>query len=571
MAGVPRCARIGWGAVYTCGDLVKTARNLVFSQSKAPIVTILKLHLRRSFRHTLLATAMGLALAGSAQGQSTSFIKSVAEAASPHNEIAGFYQMHGYQTLWTGPADSVRREAFLTALDAAAVQGLPAARYRREELVSAFQSAVTEGDRGRLEVAMSRAFVAFAGDLKAGVTTPKDLDKSIVRDIARPEAGALLASFSAAEPWGFFRSLPPSTPEYARLLKEKLRLEHVIADGGWGPEVPGPMQPGVSGDEAVALRNRLVALGYLVHSASATFDRPMVRALQRYQADNGITPDGVVGDSTLAALNTPPEQRLKSVTVALERLRWIGDAPRGERHIWVNQPDFTAKIVDGGAVTFQTRAVIGKNVPDQRTPEFSDEMEYMVVNPSWGVPRSIIVKEYLPLLQRNPNAVSHIQVVDRRGRVVPRGAVNFAAYSASSFPFSMRQPPSDGNALGLVKFMFPNQYNIYLHDTPSKNLFANEVRAYSHGCIRLGDPFDFAYALLARQTGDAKGVFQAELDTGRESLVRLDVKVPVHLVYFTAWPTKRGTIGYRNDVYGRDAVIFRALDEAGVVLPQVQG
>ena len=534
-------------------------------------MTILSPFARKTFRHSLIAAAFGLCLVGAAQGQSTSFTKSVAEAASADDGIAAFYRAQGYQTLWTGPADSTRREAFLTALDGAAEQGLPPSRYGRDDLVAAFRSAVTEGDRGRLEVAMSRAFVAFAGDLKAGVVAPKKLDKTIVRDIARPEAAALLAGFARAEPWGFFRSLPPSTPEYPRLLKEKLGLEGVIAAGGWGAQVPGQVQPGAIGPEAVALRNRLVALGYLPHSASGTFDRPMVRAVQRYQADNGITPDGVVGDSTLAALNTAPEERLKSVTVAMERLRWMGDAPRGDRHIWVNQPDFTAKIMDGGAVTFQTRAVIGKNSPDTRTPEFSDEMEYMVVNPSWGVPRSIIVKEYLPLLQRNPNAVSHIQVVDRSGRVVPRGAVNFAAYSASSFPFSMRQPPSDGNALGLVKFMFPNQYNIYLHDTPSKNLFAHEVRAYSHGCIRLGDPFDFAYALLARQTDDPKGVFKAELDTGRESLVRLDVKVPVHLVYFTAWPTARGTIGYRNDIYGRDAAIFQALDEAGVVLPQVQG
>lgn len=534
-------------------------------------MTILTPLARKTFRRSLIAAVFGLSLGGMAQGQSTSFVKSVAEAASAEDGIATFYRMRSYQTLWTGPGDSPRREAFLTALDSAAEQGLPPARYGRDALVAAFRTAVTEGDRGRLEVAMSQAFVAFSGDLKAGIITPKKLDNSIVRDIARPEAAAILSSFAAADPWGFFRALPPSAPEYARLLKEKLRLEGVIAVGGWGATVPTELQPGATGDAVVALRNRLVSLGYLPHSAAGTFDRPMVRAVQRYQSDNGITPDGVVGETTLAALNTPAEDRLRSVTVALERLRWMGDAPRGGRHIWVNQPDFTAKIMDQGAVTFQTRAVIGKNVPDQRTPEFSDQMEYMVVNPSWGVPRSIVVKEYLPLLQRNPNAVSHIQVLDRSGRVVPRGAVNFAAYSASSFPFSMRQPPSDGNALGLVKFMFPNEYNIYLHDTPSKELFASDVRAYSHGCIRLGDPFDFAYALLARQTDDPKGTFKVALESGRESMVKLDVSVPVHLVYFTAWPSTRGTIGYRNDIYGRDAAIFRALSDAGVVLPEVQG
>jgi murein L,D-transpeptidase YcbB/YkuD len=525
----------------------------------------------RFFRGTLAALALGVMLGSPALAEVPSFTRAVAEAASTDESMAAFYRERGYAPLWTGPDAATRREAFLTALDGAAAQGLPPARYDRDALVAAFRSAVTEGDRGRLEVAMSRAFATFAGDLKAGVIDPRKLDKTIVREIDRPQAGAVLAAFAAAEPWGFFHGLAPRTPEYARLMKEKLRLEGVIAAGGWGPGVPGQMKPGATGAGVVALRDRLEALGYLGHSVTGSYDRTLVRAVQRFQSDNGITPDGVVGASTLAALNTAPETRLQSVVVALERLRWMGDTPRGARHIWVNQPDFTAKIVDDGAVTFQTRAVIGKNVPEQRTPEFSDEMEYMVVNPSWGVPRSIIVKEYLPLLQKNPNAVSHIQVVDSRGRVVPRGAVNFAAYSASSFPFSMRQPPSDGNALGKVKFMFPNQYNIYLHDTPSKNLFANEVRAYSHGCIRLGDPFDFAYALLARQSADPQASFQADLATGRETQVSLQEKVPVHLVYFTAWPTAKGAIGYRNDIYGRDAAIFRAMSEAGVALPQVQG
>jgi murein L,D-transpeptidase YcbB/YkuD len=198
-------------------------------------------------------------------------------------------------------------------------------------------------------------------------------------------------------------------------------------------------------------------------------------------------------------------------------------------------------------------------------------MDHMVINPSWGVPRSIIVKEYLPLLQQNPNAVSHLQVIDRNGRVVPRGAVNFASYSARSFPFGLRQPPSDGNALGKVKFMFPNPYNIYLHDTPAKDLFDHEVRAYSHGCIRLADPFDFAYALLAAQSDDPKGLFQEHLVSDRETVVKFEEKLPVHLVYFTAWPTAKGEMTYRRDVYGRDAVLFEALTEAGVVLRGVQG
>jgi murein L,D-transpeptidase YcbB/YkuD len=190
-------------------------------------------------------------------------------------------------------------------------------------------------------------------------------------------------------------------------------------------------------------------------------------------------------------------------------------------------------------------------------------MEHMVINPSWYVPRSIITKEYLPKLQSNPNAVGHIEITDRRGRQVNRGAVDFTQFTARNFPFAMRQPPSKRNALGLVKFMFPNKHNIYLHDTPQKSLFSREVRAFSHGCIRLAQPFEFAYALLAKQEEDPKAFFHRVLGTGRETKVELENPVPVHLIYRTAY--------IRRDVYKRDSKIWQALQKAGVALPDVQG
>jgi murein L,D-transpeptidase YcbB/YkuD len=500
------------------------------------------------------------------------FTQSVAVASAEDAVIAAFYQQRDYRPLWTGPADAERRAALFAALDGAGAHGLPVARYDAAALRTAFAAAVTEGDRGRLEVRMTRAFLEFASDLRTGVLEPEKVDASIHRAVTQLDPLMLLSRIEGPSPAAVLRDLPPEAPEYARLMKEKLAIEAQMAAGGWGQTITAEaLSPGDSGDQVVRLRDRLIALGYLGRSSTATYDRAVQAAVQRFQLDHGLTADGKAGEGTIAEINLAPEARLKSIIVAMERLRWMHDVVRGARHIWVNQPDFSAKIVDHGKVTFQTRAVIGKNVPDQRSPEFSDEMDHMVINPSWGVPRSIIVKEYLPLLQQNPNAVSHLQVIDRNGRVVPRGAVNFASYSARSFPFGLRQPPSDGNALGKVKFMFPNPYNIYLHDTPAKDLFDHEVRAYSHGCIRLADPFDFAYALLAAQSDDPKGLFQEHLVSDRETVVKFDEKLPVHLVYFTAWPTAKGEMTYRRDIYGRDAVLFEALTEAGVVLRGVQG
>lgn len=523
-------------------------------------------------RAILAATAVAalLAFSAPAQAQSTAFTRALAEAASQNDATAAFYRARAYAPLWSGPGDADRRQALITTLSAAAEQGLPVARYDVPGLIGLAQTAVTEGDRGRFEMAMTQAFLDYARDLTSGALVPKKIDEGIVREIRQIPAETLLAGMAAtATPVTYLRSLAPRAPEYARLVKEKLLLEQDQASAI--RIAAAKLEPGATGAGVVALRERLIQLGYLGRSATASYDSKIQRAVQRFQLDQGLPVDGVAGTTTIAALNRSGQDNWQSVVVALERLRWIQDADRDGRYIWVNLPSFVVQIIDGGRETFQTRAVVGKNVADQRTPEFSDQMAYMAINPSWGVPRSIIVKEYLPLLQRNSNAVSHLQVVDRSGRVVPRGAVNFAAYSASSFPFGLRQPPSDGNALGKVKFMFPNKHNIYLHDTPAKSLFANEIRAYSHGCIRLNDPMDFAYALLSRQTADPKGVFQTHLDTKRETNVNLEQKVPVHLVYFTAWPTDQGRISYLRDIYGRDALLYEALQKAGVVQPQVQG
>jgi murein L,D-transpeptidase YcbB/YkuD len=210
-------------------------------------------------------------------------------------------------------------------------------------------------------------------------------------------------------------------------------------------------------------------------------------------------------------------------------------------------------------------------VATHQTYEFSDVMEYLEVNPDWTVPRSIIAREYLPRLQSNPNAAGHLQLIDQRGRVVSRDAVNFAAYSGRNFPFTLRQPPGRGNALGVVKFMFPNPYAIYLHDTPSKDLFQRETRDFSHGCIRLADPRDLAYHLLARQMDDPKTEFDNLVASGRQTRVAIETPIPVHLVYFTAFSWADGKMQYRRDVYDRDARLFQALLDAGVAFPGGEG
>ncbi len=537
---------------------------------------------RLPFRRCTAAFVVSASLAvavllgpGAARAQPTAFRQAVAEAAYGDDAIAAFYRKAGYAPIWTGRDDAARarRAALIEALRGADLHGLPVARYDPEALLAQMAAARTTRDLGLVEVALSRALVTYANDVHGGLLEPARIDKDIDRANPRLDPAEILSGISGEDPAAYIRSLAPSSREYRALLRERLRLQQVIAAGGWGATVPDrrKLEPGQGGPAVIALRDRLIRMGYLGRSASRIYDKALTRAVQRFQADHGLTPDGVAGRATIAQINVAPESRLKSVLVAMERERWLGDARRGLR-IVVNQTDFTARMIDRGEVIFETKTVIGKNAEGRRSPEFSDEMELMVVNPSWYVPRSIIVKEYLPKLQRNPNAVSQLVITDVRGRVVNRSEMDFTQFTARNFPFDMRQPPGARNALGRVKFLFPNKHSVYLHDTPEKHLFGREMRAFSHGCIRLSDPFGFAYKLLTiQQVSDPEQYFRSLLDTGKETEVPLARRVPIHLIYRTAFATTTGRIEYRRDVYGRDAKIWAALQQAGVALPAVRG
>lgn len=522
----------------------------------------------------LSAFVVALAVpASTADAQTTGFRQAVAEGAARDDALAEFYRTRDFVGLWTGNTDGdiSRRNALLAAFAGAGDHGLPAAQYDPIALMARLQAATTATELGAMEIEMSRLFLSYARSIQTGILTPGDVVDEIKREVPLRDPMTYLREFEAASPAGYLASLAPASPEYARLLREKLGLERLVAGGGWGTTVQADkIEPGTTGANVVALRDRLVAMGFMTRSATRTYDAALQSAVQDFQTAHGLTPDGVAGAETIAQLNIPATARLQQIIVAMERERWM-NIPRGERHVWVNLTDFTAAVVDNDTVTFSTRSVIGALDEDRQSPEFSDVMNHMVINPTWYIPRSIIVNEYLPALQRNRNALGHLQITNRDGQRINRGNINFARYTARTFPFAMRQPPSNTNALGLVKFMFPNQYNIYLHDTPAKSLFGREVRAFSHGCIRLNDPFDFAYALLAVQEADPKTYFDDILAAGRERRVNLDAPVPVHIVYRTAFTHTTGQLNFRRDIYNRDSRIWDALANEGVAVRAIGG
>lgn len=485
----------------------------------------------------------------------------LALAVSDDADLASFYGSNGLRPIFLGPEGEARRLALRDAIGNAPRHGIPVARYQPDRLTA------TEGLAA--EIAHAHALSRLLRDLTGGVLNPTRVDPEIKRQPVRTAVVPLLARFeAAADPAAVLAGAGPDHPAYLALQQALSGPADLVVPQGLPRIATGVWRPGQRAAAIADLRTRLVAIGFAADAPDATlYDDALARAVADYQRAAGLPDDGVAGPRTIAALNgdggTGQDARQRAILVAMERMRWMASEDLDSRHVWVNIPEFSTTIVEDGAEVFRTRSVMGKNTPEMRTPEFSEMMANVVVNPSWNVPRSIAVRDYLPRLQVNRHALSHLDVVDGAGRVLARDGIDFGRYSAASFPFRLRQKPSDDNALGVVKFIFPNPWNIYLHDTPSKHLFANRVRAESNGCIRIGDPVDLARALLSRQTDDPAAMFQRARDRERETWLKLTPPVPVHLVYFTAWPGPDGRIRLFDDIYGRDARIWEALQAQG--------
>ncbi len=486
--------------------------------------------------------------------------------------IQDFYAATNYEPIWTGKKNNARRKALIAVLKSSGSQGLPTTRYKTAALNAALKASRNTTDIGAAELLATKTYLQYAHDVSSGIVNPKRIDKDLSIDRPRRSDKSLLMAMTKGSPAGVLSALVPKSKEYQLLLAEKKKLERAIGATGGAQAIPSrTLKKGSSGNSVILLRQRLTALDYGRLGKAPQFDDELKASVAKFQKDNGLNIDGVAGPGTIGRLNQGPKQKLVKVLVNLERERWM-NFPRGKRNIFVNQAAYTVYMIDNGRVSFQTRAVIGTRAKDRRTPEFYDEMTHMVVNPTWHVPSSITGKEYLPIIREDPGFLArrNMVMVSSSGKKVNPANVDYTEYTPKNFPFSIKQRPSAGNALGRVKFMFPNKFNIYLHDTPSKNLFNRDTRAFSHGCVRIQKPFDFAYKLLEKQTSNPKGAFNTWLKTGKEQYVNLDKPVPVYLTYRTVYFGDAKKPSFFPDIYGRDKKIFNALSKAGVSLRAVQ-
>jgi L,D-transpeptidase YcbB len=424
----------------------------------------------------VLVLAMGLmgAVAGPGHAQDSAGSLSVAAAPRLHfspeqielalavaddADLAAFYGGNGLQPIFDSPEGAARRQALHDAIAAMPDHGIPASRYPLPP--STAPAAGMEA-----ELAHARQTARLLRDLTGGVLIPANVDPEIKRQPDPSPVPALLTAFqSAADPGAVLDGAAPDLPAY-RALQAALKTRADLTVPADLPRIPdGLWRPGTQGAGIGPLRARLAAIGFTTAPAPNPdrYDAALSEAVAGYQRAAGLPDDGIAGPRTIARLNgedaSGPDARQRAITVALERLRWMGAEDLQARHVWVNIPEFSTTILQDGAEVFRTRSVMGKDTPEMRTPEFSDMMANVVVNPSWNVPRSITVRDYLPKLQANRHAVSHLDVLDGSGRVLARDGIDFSQYSAANFPFRLRQKPSDDNALGIVKFIFPNPWN----------------------------------------------------------------------------------------------------------------
>jgi len=488
-----------------------------------------------------------------------------------------FYEQRGFHPAWSGEYGLARHAgSMVAAIRAAAVDGLDPAGYhlaRIERVMGEIEANRAAGKRphlGRLadlDLLLTDAFLVYGSHLLSGRLDPETVDPQW--HASRREGDLAAALEAALTDDGIPRTLDglrPEHPGYAAMVEALASYRRAAVAGGWQAVPVGEkLEAGATGERVRLLAARLAASGDLEAGvAVGEFDSALGAAVRRFQRRHGLPDDGVVGPKTLEALNVPVERRIEQLVINMERWRWLPQE-LGRRHILVNIANFELDAVQDGRPLLNMRAIVGR--PYRRTPVFSATMTYLVFSPFWNIPHSLAVQDKLPDVRKDPGyfAKMGIRVFQGWGadaKEIDPAGVDWSQVSRGNFPYRLRQEPGPLNALGRVKFMFPNKFSVYIHDTPGRELFGQAERSFSSGCIRIEKPLELAALLLAHDPAWDSGRITAAAASNTERTVTLPDPVPVHLLYWTAWAEDDGEIHFRRDIYDRDGVLIAAMHEA---------
>ena len=488
------------------------------------------------------------------------------------------YTARSFRPAWIdnqGPLPPV--EALLNAIRQAKQEGLKPEEYHLSAMTALVSAWLASREHKLpfpiarqidLELLLTDALVAYGFHLLNGRVDPERLYPdwfSYQKDVYLLDV--IENAMNTGNIEAAFRRLTPQEPIY-RSLKQALAVYANIAETGGWPELPLSRPLKTKADHQrylLLLKQRLLLTGDLPpsESSSRNDDESMKKALRRFQKRHGIKADGTIGPATLKAMNVPVEKRIRQIALNMERLRWLPEDV-GNRYILVNIADYELAVFADSRLVMDMPIVVGKQ--NQRTSVFSGKMTYLELNPYWNLPKAIAEKEILPAVQKDPAYLTKkkIRVIEYRRpqeKEVDPATIDWSKIRPDRLKYSFRQDYGPGNALGRIKFMFPNKFDIYLHDTPERHLFKKTRRTFSHGCIRIAKPIDLAVYLLKNENGWDRKKLLAEIGKGKRQILKLAHPIDVHILYLTAWTDPRGDAQFRNDVYAGDEVLLRALNE----------
>ncbi|RYD83314.1 MAG: murein L,D-transpeptidase, partial [Sphingobacteriales bacterium] len=485
--------------------------------------------------------------------------------------IKRFYTARNYKVAWVAEKGPIpHAEKFINRLEHADTDGLRPKDYRIDELKNLVDKARSSGsdeDITNLDLLLTTEFSRYAAQLNSGITRFEKEETGWLVKVAPTNYDSLLnvvLTDNSADP---FVKVEPDHKEYAQLKKALNAYRSFASSGGW-PLLSGitKLKIGDTSEQVVKLRERLTMTGEFRTGAAnffnpKVFDRYLEIAVKEFQTTHGLDPDGVVAGKTLTALNKTVNERVQQMMVNMERWRLM---PKKftPTYFLVNVPEFKLHVYDEGKEAFNMRVVVGKEF--KSTPIFSDKLEYIVFSPYWNVPKSITLEEVLPAMEKNPNFLNkmNMEVVKgwdpKKAMVVNASQVPWANIEDERFDYWVRQKPGKNNPLGLVKFIFPNSNNVYLHDTPNDYLFNQVRRDFSHGCIRVSDPLHVAKFLLKDKPQWTEQKIKEAMNKGEEQYVNV-TKVPVYILYFTTWVDNEGKLQVRDDIYGLDKALAARL------------
>jgi murein L,D-transpeptidase YcbB/YkuD len=476
--------------------------------------------------------------------------------------VSHFFEARDFTPAWAVPAAS---SDILTAIRAIDRDGLDPADYHLAAIERTLAARTPAGDVD-LQLLLTDAVATLVDDVRYGKVRPQTLDRrwNVDPRAGAPPLEALVAKVAAGPPAATIESLKPDHFIYTGLKAALAKFRDAAARGGWPVMPAGPsIKPDTASPRVTALRAWLVASGDLPASAATSdaYDADMEAAVRRFQERHRLAADGVVGTTTVEAMNVAAAARASQVRVNLERVRWVVGG-LSDSFVLVNLPAFKVYVIKDRRNIWEARTMIGKTA--RQTPEFRADLRYIVFNPDWTVPPTILAKDVLDGMRAGTNPIKRkgLTILDRQGRVVSPDAIDWAAAKPGNFPYTLRQPPGEDNALGRVKFIFPNEHSIFLHDTPHRELFASDLRTFSSGCIRVERPLDLAATLLQGQDDWDSTKIDRVVAAGASDTVFLDAPLPVLIVYWTVTVGASGEVRFARDVYGRDAAVLRGLGAA---------